>query len=120
MSIFIQALLAVKSVPLEMYVGKTVIPVWSYFNNPFLPDTDFDGIDDDKDTASRNNSFKGDFHYSRKKKSMTSRVEFSVDYWDFFEKNETYSKDISVFSPLLAADIYSDVDIKVTDGATGG
>lgn len=36
-----------------------------YKSNPVLPDTDFDGIDDDKDSDRKNNDFKGQVTFTR-------------------------------------------------------
>lgn len=85
-----------------------------------MPDTDFDGINDDKDSAKKDNNFEGKMHYTIDHEEKTCNVEFSVDYRDFFNNNTTYNDEPAVLASLYASDIYADNYIQVTGGATGG
>jgi hypothetical protein len=89
-------------------------------SNPTLKDSDYDGIDDNKDTDPQDNSFSGKLNYSRNKKSLSSDVEFTVNYRNFFNNNQNYSEKLSVLSSLFAADIYDGTYVSVTDGTSGG
>lgn len=117
----IQAVLSGYGIPYESYKGKTAITAYRYKSNPVLADTDFDGIRDNKDSAPKNNKFKGVMHYEYKHKKMkTCKVAFSVDYRKFFGSNSKYLKNLAVLSSLYASDIYKNTYIEVTDGTKGG
>lgn len=96
--------------------GKVMM--YQYNSNPVVTDTDYDGIPDSDDSAPDNNKFKGLMYYSGGDRSCN--VEFTVDYRLLFGSNTTYSKDLSILSSLYANDMYADVYMKVTSGATGG
>ena len=120
LSVFIEQLLIQNSVPKESYKGESSITVWSYKSNPILPDSDFDGINDNEDPFPNENSFAGKLNFRRNGRNIASNVEFSVDYRNFFDNNQTYSSKTSVMSSLFAADIYADSYVSVTSGITGG
>ena len=96
--------------------GKVMM--YQYNSNPVVTDTDYDGIPDSDDSAPDNNKFKGLMYYSGGDRSCN--VEFTVDYRLLFGSNTTYNKDLSILSSLYANDMYADVYMKVTSGATGG
>ncbi len=120
MSKFIEILLNNLSIPKNQYIGKSTITVCSYFSNPVLSDTDFDGINDNKDTSKRSNNFKGVLHYERNENKLKSNIEFTVDYREFFKNNEIYNDKLAVLTSLFMADIYKNVYVEVTNGTTGG
>ncbi|WP_455714713.1 cellulose binding domain-containing protein [Anaerosporobacter sp.] len=120
LSPFLDVFLEAYDIPEESYEDQTSITVYAYTSNPVLTDTDFDGIDDDKDTSSTNNKFKGKMHYTADGSEKTANVEFTVDYRELFSGNTTYKKGLSVLSVLYASDIYSGNYIEVTSGTTGG
>lgn len=120
LSKYINWVLQAYGVPEELYKDQTSITVYKYKSNPLLPDTDFDGINDDKDSARKDNTFKGVMHYQLDKKERTCDVEFSVDYRELFKDNTDYSKNLSVLSVLYASDIYDKNYIEVKSGAKGG
>jgi len=112
----IQTLLQNNGVPHNLYTGKTSVTVWNYFSNPVLPDTDFDGIDDNYDSAKKSNKFSGKLHGDLDDNKSIANVEFKVDYSLLMDNSTIYKDDLSVFSSLLAADIYDcDVALQNTD-----
>lgn len=132
LSVLIQSLLSSHSVPGDLYIGKTSIMMWSYYSNPVLLDTDYDGLSDGNkdydgktvtpDSSPRDNSFAGKLHYKRDKKSMESKqnMEFKVNYSLLLQRNDIYKKDLSVLMSLYASDIYEGTYLEVTEGLTGG
>lgn len=120
LSAYIDVFLEAYDIPEDSYEDQTSITVYTYTSNPVLTDTDFDGIDDDKDTSSTNNEFKGKMHYTLNGKEKTCNVEFTVDYREFFSGNTTYKKGLSVLSVLYASGMYEGNYIEVTSGTTGG
>ncbi|MDR1540406.1 MAG: S-layer homology domain-containing protein [Clostridiales bacterium] len=108
--------------PSAVYEGRSTIEVYNYITNPTLPDTDFDGINDNdaadfikRDKASVDgNAFSG--------KAVTHgyniNVEFSVDYRNFFRGNSVYQKDLSVLGSIYSAVIYEETNLNVTSGAS--
>lgn len=95
------------------------ITVYPYDSNPVLEDTDFDGINDGDDSDRKNNHFRGrSVRLKEGKQEAAANVSFTVDYSMFFKDNRTYRKDISTFASLLASDVYGDVYIEVTGGAS--
>ena len=124
MTTLIYLLMNIHSVPHDLYMGAKSISVWSYYSNPVLPDTDFDGIGDKSDTAKRDNSFNG--RINAYADSDRGKVEFNVDYREFFKNNQEYNPNISILSSLYAMDIYGDdvgrtvddVYLQITSGAS--
>ncbi len=80
------------------------LDVYLYDSDPTLKDTDFDGVDDKLDKKPRNNHFEAKLTY---KEGASCNVEFNVDYSILLDESNTdYHKDLSVYSSLMAADIY--------------
>ena len=73
-------------------------------------------------SGSLSKSYKGTMNYKTTDgKSKTCSVDFVVDYEKLITGDNTvYSKDISKLSILMASDIYKNLYIKFTSGATGG
>ena len=107
---------AATSYAAPVYTGKTGILVWNNTSNPVLPDTDFDGIPDGfldygrivtPDLYPNNNKFTGRM-VGDKVGSNYGKVEFTVDYRDFFGSNQVYNRRLSILSSLFSFDIYGD------------
>lgn len=80
------------------------LDAYLYKSDPTLKDTDFDGVDDKEDLKPRNNHFEGALTY---KEGSSCNVNFNVDYSILLDESNTdYHKDLSVYSSLMAADIY--------------
>lgn len=120
LSTFLEVFLKAYDIPESLYEDQTTVTVYNYTSNPVLTDTDYDGIDDDNDTLSTSNEFKGKMHYTIDGTEKTCNVDFTVDYRDLFNENTAYKKDLSVLSVLYASDIYSGNYIEVTNGVVGG
>lgn len=124
----IRALYISKGVDPDLYKGKTTTTMWKTRSNPVLPDTDFDGIDDKKDSSPKpnaartNNLFKGYYHWKQGKdyRKTEEKVELKMDYRNLLSNNTTYKKDLSVFSILGASDAYNNTYVEWTNGITGG
>lgn len=99
------------------------VMAYEYNSNPILPDTDFDGTEDKEDTLPRDASFKGILHsgYGDVDVSFTVNYEYLLT-----GNNNTYNRNLSVLSSLLAADVYdADKDgvytfMEITDGPRKG
>lgn len=109
----INQLLQAYGIPKDYYSGKTSITVYHYKSNPVLPDTDYDGKNDNVDSKPLDNTSSGVLHtdYSN------SKVSYTMDYRDFFQSNSSYSKDIGTISSLYSSVVYgggeySGMDIK--------
>ncbi len=121
-------LLKKKGASESWYKNRSTITMWDFYSNPALPDTDFDGIDDNKDSVKKQNSsntsnvFKGYYHWSQdgENRKTEKKVEFRLDYRNLLSGNTSYKKDLSVFGILGASDAYRDVYVDWTDGITGG
>ena len=97
------------------------LPLYNYKSNPVLADSDFDGINDNKDSKPKSNVNTGILHCTVDGKTYNCNINFNVDYRDILDGvNNAYSKDISVLSSLIASDIYDEVYIEITDGAVKG
>jgi len=108
---FIIKLLDKHNIPHSLYYGKTSVTMWSYFSHPLLPDTDFDGIGDKFDKKPKDNIFTGRMVSTSPGESVDSshgKVEFAVDYREFFDDSLEYNENISILSSLLSFDIYGD------------
>ncbi len=117
---FLKTVLNFYGIPYELYDGETSIEVYNYKSNPILEDTDFDGINDEKDLKPKNNKFSGSMHYELDDKNRECNVEFTVDYRNLFKDNTKYTKDLAVLTSLYASDIYDNLYVEVKDGAKGG
>ncbi|URZ17187.1 lipase family protein [Clostridium felsineum] len=109
----IEGLLQVNGVPKDYYSGKTSIEVYQYKSNPVLPDTDYDGKNDNVDSNPLDNSSSGTLHTDY----ADSKVSYTMDYRDFFQSNSSYSRNIGTISSLYSSvvyngDNYSGMDIK--------
>lgn len=98
------------------------VMMYKYKSNPGETDTDFDGTDDSEDSAPNDSHGTGVMHYSVDETSYTCNIEFNMDYRSLIcGDNETYTRDLSMLSVLLATDVYNTSYIEVTDFAnTGG
>ena len=97
------------------------VMMYKYNSNPAESDTDFDGTVDPEDTMPKSNNFKGIMHYEIEGATNTCNVDFSMDYRNLIDgNNEAYSTALSKLSILYASDIYDNLYIEFTEGATGG
>lgn len=100
---YINWVLSKYNIPKEMYTGPNTLEVYNYKSNPILDDTDYDGINDDKDTEPRNATEKGKmtgYH-------PVNHAEYTMDYRKFFQSNDVYSKELCSTSLVLANTIYN-------------
>ncbi|MCR3761843.1 lipase family protein [Clostridium felsineum] len=109
----IEELLQAYGIPKDYYSGKTSIEVYQYKSNPVLPDTDYDGKNDNVDSNPLDNSSSGTLHTAY----ADSKVSYTMDYRDFFESNSSYSRNIGTISSIYSSvvysgDNYSGMDIK--------
>ena len=133
----ILALLSKNSLPAGMYSGERYVTMWSYYSNPGLPDTDFDGIPDGgidydgkpvaKDPFPRSNSFFAKLYWEEDNnmKKSANDVEFAMDYSLLFMDNREYHGDLSVLASIFACDIYDKTYMGISpggsaDGQSGG
>ncbi|MDR1641391.1 MAG: S-layer homology domain-containing protein [Clostridiales bacterium] len=116
MSSLISELLSRHSVPVDLYTGKTTINLWSYYSNPVLPDTDFDGMEDNNsaDLDKKSNKFSGKITDSY----FTYNINFKVDYREFFKSDSVYNEDVSKFGMALSTLAYLDNTLKLTNGVS--
>ena len=98
------------------------VQMYAYNSNPGQTDTDFDGIEDSKDTSPNDNHGSGVMRYSIDGASYPINIEFNMDYRNFItEENTVYSRDLSMLSVLFATDVYDTAYIEVNQYAnTGG
>lgn len=90
-------------VPEGMFDDISTLKVYKYKTNPILPDTDFDGINDDKDPKPFNgNTFEG----KMKGYYDVNDAEYKFDYRNFFGSEYSYNKDLSNMSLIFANTIY--------------
>ena len=75
-----------------------------------------------KDNIPAAKTYKGVMHYpATNGKVIDCNVDFVMDYKALIDgSNKTYSKDLAKLSILYASDIYKDLYIEFTSGATGG
>lgn len=98
-----------------------VVKVYCYNSNPTALDTDFDGTNDPDDSAPNNNHGTGVMHYSNDGSKYTCNIEFNMDYRNLITgDNQYYIKDVGMLTSLLAADVYENSYIQVTDFARIG
>lgn len=98
----VQLMLQQTGVPEDYYSGKTTITVYNYTSNPILPDTDYDGKNDNIDSSPRNNSLSGVLHTAY----ADSNVSYIMDYRNFFNSNSSYSHNIGTISSLYSSVVY--------------
>lgn len=92
------------NIPEGMYDDPSTVKVYKYKSNPILPDTDYDGINDNYDNAPRDNVFKGELSTEQ----CDSDAVYTFDYRDFFASNTVYNKSLSTTSLLFSTFIYPD------------
>lgn len=109
----IKQILAANGLPASEYSGKTSIYVYNYISNPVLPDTDFDGMNDNVDDAPMNNYFTGKLATEYAKTSGGNSVEFNMDYRWFFNSSKVYNNTLSKMSLLYASAVYHENSLKV-------
>ncbi len=99
----------------KKYFGINTIQGY-YFemcSDPRYADSDYDGIDDNKDIAPYNNSFSG---------TMTDTyaewdVSFNVDYREYFGDNTVFNNKLAILGSIYASLAYGDPHITITSGA---
>lgn len=79
-------------------------------SDPTNIDSDYDGIDDAKETKRDrlNNFFSVTWNPNSKEKSVYSNITYTMDYSQFFQDNSQFNKKISTISSLMSALIYDD------------
>ncbi|MBR5948783.1 MAG: lipase family protein [Clostridia bacterium] len=99
---YINWVLDAYDIPEGMYSDASSVTVYNYISNPVLPDTDFDGRNDDIDHLKKDNSFHGELRTAH----ATSSISMNMDHRWFFADNESYNPQLSKASLLLASVIY--------------
>ncbi|MCH5304380.1 MAG: VWA domain-containing protein, partial [Ruminococcus sp.] len=112
---YIKQILAANGLPESEYSGKSSIYVYNYISNPVLPDTDFDGLNDNIDDAKKNNYFTGKLATEYAKTSGGNSVEFNMDYRWFFNSSKSYNNELSKMSLLYASAVYHENSLKVVN-----
>lgn len=100
---YINWVLDAYDIPEGMYSDAASVTVYDYVSNPVLPDTDFDGRNDNIDYLAKDNAFHGEMSSSH---ASGSSVSMNMDYRWFFASNENYNAQLSKASLLLASVIY--------------
>ena len=74
------------------------------------------------DNIPASKSYKGILHYKTTDgKDKSCNISFIMDYKALIDgNNELYSKDLSKLSVLFASDVYKDLYVEFTEGASGG
>lgn len=99
---YINWVLSAYDIPEGMYNDASSVTVYNYVSNPVLPDTDFDGRNDNIDYLKKDNAFRGEMRTSH----ATSSISMNMDYRWFFANNQNYNPQLSKASLLLASVIY--------------
>lgn len=110
------------NIPDDMYTDASTVKVYEYISNPCLPDTDFDGIDDNKESSAdlrRDNDFFANEKYSTDGTSYNTHVMFNVDYRKFFYNNTVFDKNLAILASLYALDMYDSGWLELSYGASG-
>ncbi len=110
------------NIPEGMYDDPTTVQVYKYISNPVLKDTDFDGINDDRemnDHLKRSHQFFAHEKYQTGGTSYNTEVNFQVDYSTFFGDNSTYKQNLAVLASLFSLDMYNDGYLELSYGASG-
>lgn len=81
---------------------ETYIQEFNYASISSNTDSDYDGIEDSKDSMPNNNKFSG----TLKTGQATSKVSYTMDYRNFFASKKQYNSNIATISSLFSADIY--------------
>ena len=82
--------------------GKLYYKTYDYDSNPMLNDTDFDGLNDDKEL---NNKYKTDGRFVGRCGEI-SRADYTNDFRHFFTDNDKYNDELAVMSLMIANDSY--------------
>lgn len=96
-----------------------IVKMYDYKSNPTEKDTDFDGIEDSKDKAPKDNSFKATVYDSV---AEGFNVEYKMDYRYLIKSkhsNTVYNQNLSALSCLYATLAYGS-EIKYTSGLETG
>lgn len=80
--------------------GKVMM--YRYTSNPAEPDTDFDGILDEEDTAPNNNVFSGSMEGTKN----VNEASYKMDYRAFFDSSTTFNRNIAMTSLIMSNTIY--------------
>ncbi len=101
-------------VPEGMYDDPTTVDVFKYKSNPILEDTDYDGVQDNREFNEknrRNPTAKGKMlgYYD------VAEAEYTLDYRAFFDSATKYSSKLASASLIFANTIYSDTGFHYTD-----
>ncbi|MDO4413568.1 MAG: S-layer homology domain-containing protein [Erysipelotrichaceae bacterium] len=109
------------NIPDDMYEDTSTVKVYKYISNPVLPDTDFDGINDDEESADlvNHNTFFANEKYSTGGTSYNTFAIFKMDYRQFFYNPSTFKQELAVLASLFALDMYDDGWIEMNYGASG-
>lgn len=110
------------NIPEGMYDDPTTVTVYKYRSNPILPDTDFDGINDDEESSvdlRKSNTFFANEKYSTYGTSYNTHVMFTVDYRNFFTGNTSFNQELAVLASLFSLDMYDDGWLEMSYGASG-
>lgn len=110
------------NIPEGMYDDPTTVTVYKYRSNPILPDTDFDGINDDEESSvdlRKSNTFFANEKYSIDGTSYNTHVMFTVDYRNFFTGNTSFNQELAVLASLFSLDMYDDGWLEMSYGASG-
>lgn len=88
----------------EYNVDKTQVKVTGklVLGNPIKPDTDYDGISDKDDAMPTQNTFTGTLKMS----GSSPRIEYTVDYRNFFEDNKNFNSELSQASLIFSSVMY--------------
>ncbi|SFR71765.1 cellulose binding domain-containing protein [Anaeromicropila populeti] len=116
MTALINTFLVANGIPSEYYSGKTTIYVYNYVSNPTLTDTDFDGRNDNIDTAPRSGVFTGKLKDSGA--DISADISYTLDYRTFFGSSSDYNSALSVTSSVYAAGAYNNITILNSANAT--
>lgn len=85
--------------------GKLVL------GNPIKPDTDYDGISDKDDAMPTQNTFTGTLKMS----GSSPRIEYTVDYRNFFEDNKIFNSELSQASLIFSSVMYENGPLNYDD-----
>ena len=84
-------------------------------SDPRFADSDYDGIDDNKDGEPNNNSFSG----TMTDQNATWDVNFNVDYREFFIDTPAFSRNLAILGSIYANLAYNDPYLDITSGVSG-
>lgn len=99
-----------------------IVETYTYYSNPILADSDYDGVIDIEDNMPTNNEVKGIVYYETDDDSNHFNVDFNMDYRMLIDSdNIQYSQAISKLAVLYSAEVYTKTHVQITEGnMTGG